>query len=105
MKIISNCISTLVVIAWIIILASMLSGCLMARTIHSLRAEQAIEAAEFDTGCSNITIVSRQGNRRFKLAGCGRSWIYICQQDPTATQYRSAGVNYTAQADCRRLGL
>jgi hypothetical protein len=90
----------------IILTALLLSGCaslIMGGTMHRIRGEAALDAAAFDTGCSDLEIVSRSGNERFKIAGCGRVYTYICRNDPSQEGYEVAGVRETVKADCRQL--
>ncbi len=53
-------------------------GC-MTRQIYDLRADQATSAATFDSGCPTMRLVERIGNERFKMHGCGKTIIYLCE--------------------------
>jgi hypothetical protein len=57
------------------------TGCLTP-LIASERAAKVERISRFDSGCSSMRMVQRMGNRRYKLYGCGQTFVYACHDRP-----------------------
>jgi hypothetical protein len=59
----------------------MLCGCL-AGLIANDRRDKVESFSRFDSGCSSMRVVEQLGSQRYRLEGCGYSYVYACQDQP-----------------------
>jgi hypothetical protein len=68
----------------------MLSGCL-AGLIANDRRDKVESFSRFDSGCSSMRVMEQLGNQRYRLEGCGYSYVYACHDQPRFYDGRHGG--------------
>ncbi len=54
-----------------------LSGCLV-HGIYEERSMSVVDAARFDSECPTMEVVEQMDNQRYRLEGCGMTYVYSC---------------------------
>ena len=87
-----------------LVLLALIGGCTgmyygdnYQKAVAEIRAEQVLEAAKFDHSCEEMQITERLGTSRFKLNGCGKAVVYLCEEPENPDEQRAVCKELTSE--------